>query len=78
MFPAYFKIYIVQNNSGGNRKRHKRDYQRGYDFSNTVTLIYANSHFSNSSIFPETLRACNDQKIILEIRKDSPGKKKDV
>ena len=77
MFLTYFKVYIVQNSSGGSSKRLKSDDKRRYDFNN-VTIIHANSHLSNSSIFPEILRACNDQKIILGIRKDSLGKKKDV
>ena len=78
MFLIYFKIYIVQNSSGGSTKRLKSDNKRKYDFNNNVNIIHANSHLSNSSIFPEILRACYDQKIILGIRKDSLGKKKDV
>ena len=87
MFLTYFKIYYLlvinistyfKHCSEGSGKRLKRDDKRRYDFNYTVTIIHANSHLSNSSIFPEILRACNDQKIILKIRKDLLGKKKDV
>ena len=78
MFLTYFKIYIVRNSSEGSRKRLKSDNKRSHDFKDTATIIHANSHLSNSSIFPGILRTYNDQKIILEIQKDSPGKKKDV
>ena len=86
MFLTYFKIYYLFINvptyfkhlSEGSRKRFKSDDKKGYNFNCTITIIHVNSHLSNNLMVPEILRACNDQKIILEIRKDLLGKKKDV
>ena len=87
MFLTYFKIYYLlfiniptyfKHLSEGSRKRPKSGDKRRYDFNCTVTIMHANSHLSNNLMVPEILRACNDQKIIFEIRKDLLGKKKDV
>ena len=74
MFLTYFKIYIVQNSSGGSRKRLKNDDKKRYDFNDAVTIVFTDSHLPIVQYFLKYLGLATTKRSYWKYQKIHLGK----